>query len=518
MPQAMMSIKSPATGETLGGVPILGEGEVRSAVESARRAYESWRKTSFAERKQLFMKARRVIFDQLDDLANLISRENGKPVIEAISHDILPVMDLITYFAKKTEKLLRKEKIRLGKWGALGHSSTIEYDPYGVVGIISPWNFPFSIPMGGVVMALVTGNGVVLKPSEYTSLIGLRIGEIFREAGLPEGVLQIVTGDGSTGASLIHSGVDKICFTGSVPTGKRIMAEAAKHLLPVTLELGGKDPFIVLPDANLDMASSAAVWGAFCNSGQVCASIERVYVPEALVERFTKLVVEKTKKLRQGVGTGSDVDVGSMTAEMQIRKVEAHVEDALKRGAKILAGGKRRTDLPGFFFEPTVLSGVDHSFPVVFEETFGPVLPIMTYKTEAEAVSMANDSPYALNAYIWAGDLEKGKKVASEIVAGTVNVNESVFTYALPQTPWGGPKESGVGRTHGAMGLLEMVRVRHIHVNKRASKFNNFWWFGYSAEKLDMIKALCAILFGRLSERLSGILRFVRLARKVKTL
>lgn len=518
MPQTMLQIKNPSTGEGLGGVPIMGEGEVRTAVATARAAQESWRRTSFADRKALLMKARRVIFDQLDDLANLISRENGKPVIEAISHDILPVMDLLTYFAKKTEKLLRKESIRLGKWSFLGHSSTIEYDPYGVVGIISPWNFPFSIPMGGVVMALVTGNTVVLKPSEYTPLIGVRIGEIFRQAGFPEDVLQVVTGDGSAGAALIHSGVDKICFTGSVPTGKKIMAEAAKHLLPVTLELGGKDPLIVLPDADLDMASSAAVWGAFCNSGQVCASIERVYVHESAAKQFTDLVVEKTKKLRQGVGTGSEVDVGSMTAEMQIRKVEEHVEDAKRRGARVLTGGKRRGDLKGFFYEPTVIEGVDHTYPVVCEETFGPVLPIMTYKTEAEAVELANDSPYALNAYIWAGDLQRGKKLASEIVAGTVNVNESVFTYALPQTPWGGPKESGVGRTHGAAGLMEMVRVRHIHVNSRASKFNNFWWFGYSQEKLEMIKALCAILFGRLSERLAGVLRFVRLSRKVKTL
>jgi len=322
--------------QKLAEVPTMGESEVKLAVGRARSVQPSWAACSFKERAAITMKARRVVFEQMDELATLISKENGKPVIEAISHDLLPVMDLMTYYARQGKKLLKKESIHLGKWNFMGHQSYVEYDPYGVVGIISPWNFPFSIPMGGVVMALIVGNTVVLKPSEYTPLIGLKIGEIFQKAGLPENVLQVVTGDGLTGAALINSGVDKISFTGSVPTGKKIMGEAAKSLTPVTLELGGKDPLIVLADANLDLASSAAVWGAFCNSGQVCASVERVYVHESIAKPFTDLVVEKTKKLKQGSGLSDDVDIGSMTAEMQIKKVEAHVEDARKRGANIL--------------------------------------------------------------------------------------------------------------------------------------------------------------------------------------
>lgn len=513
---------NPATGVQIGQVATTSESEVKMVVQRARLAQPAWAALGFKKRAEIIFKARRLILEQMDDIAALISNENGKPVIEAISHDIMPSMDLMTFYAKNSQKLLKKETIKLGKWAFMGHQSEVEYIPWGVVGVISPWNFPFSIPLGGVVMALMVGNTVVLKPSEYTPLIGQKILQILNEAGLPADVLQVIQGNGAIGGALVKSGVDKIMFTGSVPTGKKIMAAAADLLTPVTLELGGKDPLIVLNDADLEMASSAAVWGAFCNSGQVCASIERVYVHESIARPFTKLVVEKTLKLRQGRGD-TDVDVGSMTAEMQVKKVEAQVADAKARGAKILTGGERNTalqgpNLQGLFYKPTVLTGVTHDFAIVKDESFGPVLPIMTYASEDEAVRLANDSPYALNAYIWAGDLGRGRRLASRIEAGTVNVNESVFTYALPQTPWGGPKESGIGRTHGAQGLMDLVNVRHVHVSKWASKKNNFWWYGYSPDKLAMIKALCAVLFGRGMERVRGVAKFLKLSRKVKTM
>lgn len=513
-----IKITNPANQETLGEVPNESEAEVRLAVNRARVASSAWRSLSFKERALTILSAQNYILENLDSIATLISKENGKPLIEAISHDVMPVMDLMQFFAKKTESLIRKEKIKLGKWALMGHSSHIEYDPFGVIGIISPWNFPFSIPLGGVVMALMAGNTVVLKPSEHTPLVGLKIGQIFQAVGLPKNVFSVVTGDGLTGSALVRSGVDKIVFTGSVATGKRIMVEAAQSLTPVTLELGGKDPLIVLKDADLEMASSAAVWGAFCNSGQVCASIERVYVPESLKDEFTKLVVEKTKLLRQGDGLSSDVDIGAMTMNLQVEKVEAQVQEAKSRGAKILIGGERNTELGGNYYRPTVILEPDSDLAVVQEETFGPILPIMTYRTEEEAISLANTSKYALNAYIWTGDLEHGKRLASQIEAGTVNVNESVFTYALPQTPWGGPKESGMGRTHGVMGLMEMVKMRHVHVNRRASKKNNFWWYGYSAEKLEMMRALCWGLFGKGWKRVQAFYRFIRLMGKVKTM
>lgn len=510
-------VSNPATHEQIGEVPVLSDAEVKAAVHTARAAQPAWAKLSFKERGKLILNARDLILNNIDEIASLISNENGKPIIEAISHDIMPVMDLMTYFATSSKKLLQKESVKLGKWGVLGRKSEIEYDPHGVVGIIAPWNFPFSIPIGGIVMALMVGNTVVLKPSEFTPLIGLKIGQIFKDAQIPSGALQIITGDGMTGAALVRSGVDKILFTGSVATGKKIMAEAAATLTPVTLELGGKDPFIVLPDADLDLASSAAVWGGFCNSGQVCASVERVYVHESVAEPFTRMMVEKTAKLRQGVGTG-EVDLGAMTVPMQVNKVEVQVEEAKKRGANVLIGGGRKEGLKGNFYLPTLITGVNHDFSVVRDETFGPVIPVMTYRTEDEVVALANDSLYALNAYIFTKDLAKGRKLASRIVAGTVNVNESVFTHALPQTPWGGPKESGIGHTHGAMGLLDLVRMRHVHVSRFTSKKNNFWWYGYSADKTEMMKALCFGLFGSGAKRVKGFLKFLRLSTKVKTM
>lgn len=514
-----ISVQNPATTEKIGEVPIYSQAEVYMAVQRARQAQQMWNDLGFKRRRQIMLKLRDVIYERLDEIAELISKENGKPVIEAISHDIIPTMDLITYFAKNSKKLLKKEKIKLGKWSFMGHKSHLEYYPYGVVAVISPWNFPFSIPMGEIVMALMVGNTVVFKPSEFTPLTGMKIGQLIHEAGLPGTVLEVVTGNGATGAALVNSHVNKIVFTGSVATGKKIMEAASKRLTPVTLELGGKDPMIVLPDADLDLASSATVWGAFCNSGQVCASIERVYVHESVADKFTQLLVEKINKLRQGEGTSQDVELGSMTAEMQIKKVEEQVEDAKKRGAKILTGGERNPELKGRFYKPTLISNVDHSFKVVKEETFGPLLPMMTFRNVDEAVLLANDSPYGLNAYIWAGDVEKGEEVASKLVAGTVNVNESVFTFAVPQTPWGGPKESGIGRTHGAQGLMDMVEVRHVYVNKKASIKRNFWWFPYSPRKLELYRALNVFLFGKgLGKRIKGFFRYLKLHRKVKTM
>lgn len=515
--QALPKIKSinPATQDVLGEIPVFSAEMVRSAVTKARSAQPAWEKMGFADRRKFILKARDVLMSEMDAVADLISKENGKPIVEALGNDIMPVLDLMTYFAKNAQKLLRKERIKLGKWTVLGRKSHLEFYPYGVVGVIAPWNFPLSIPLGEVAMALIVGNTVVLKPSEFTSLVGLKVKDIFAKAGLPEGVLEVVTGDGSTGAALVNSGCNKIAFTGSVATGKRIMSACSETLTSVTLELGGKDPMIVFEDADLDVASSAAVWGAFCNSGQVCASVERVYVQESVAAKFTDMVVTKTKQLRQGNGQNLNVDLGAMTAEMQIQKVEEQVRDARNRGAKILTGGERLSG-KGLFYPPTVLTCVNHDFPVVMEETFGPLLPIMNFKTDDEAVRLANDSPYGLNAYIWSGDTERAGLVASQLQSGTVNINESLFTHALPQTPWGGPKNSGLGRTHGAMGLLDLVEVRHVHTNRKQGKRNFFWWYGYGPEKVELMKLLMQALFGKGLPRVTALIKFLVKSLKAK--
>ena len=423
-----------------------------------------------------------------DEIAVLVSRETGKPQAEALSMEIVPTLDAMHYFAHSAENLLRPQKLDIGQYGMMGRSSKIIFKPLGVVGIISPWNFPLATPADEVVMALMAGNAVVLKPSELTSLIALKIGELFTRAGLPPGLLEIVTGDGRTGQALIDARVDKIMFTGSVATGKRVAAAAAQYLTPVVLELGGKDPMIVLNDADLANAARGAVWGAFANSGQACASVERCYVQESIAPKFIERVVAETRRLKQGVGS-DEVDVAAMTNERQLEIVEEHVNDAAKHGAAILTGGKRLADSSGFFYPPTVLTNVDHQMKIMRDETFGPVLPVMTFATDEEAIQLANDSPYGLTASVWTKDIARGRRIAERIDAGTVMVNEVVYTHGIAQTPWGGVKDSGYGRTHGRMGLLELVTPQHVHVN-RVSFLPDLWWFRYNSEAHKLFSGL----------------------------
>lgn len=479
----------PATGEEVGRAPIATAEEVAEAVKSAKRAQVSWSARSVLERAAVIMRARRIVLDELEEIATLVSRETGKPVVEAISMELVPTLDLMQYFARRTRHLLRPQKINIGQYGLMGRTSRIVYQPLGVVGIISPWNFPWAIPLGEVVMALVVGNAVVLKPSELTPLTGLKIGEVFKRAGLAEGLLQIVSGDGMTGAALVGAGVDKIMFTGSVATGKRVAESAARTLTPVVLELGGKDPMIVLEDADVETAAAAAVWGAFCNSGQACASVERCYVHESIAARFIESLVERTRALRQNVGTSEEVDVGAMSSERQLAVVAEQVGDALNKGARALTGGGRAAALAGLFYEPTVLADVDHTMTVMREETFGPVLPVMTFQTDDEAVRLANDTVFGLTASVWTKNVRRGRRLAERIAAGTVMVNEVLYTHGIAQTPWGGMKQSGLGRTHGRLGLLELVAPQHVHVN-RVGRLRDLWWFGYTPQAARLFRGL----------------------------
>jgi len=425
---------------------------------------------------------------ELEEIALLISSETGKPLDEAISMEIVPTLNLMHYFANRAAKLLRPQKIEIGQYGLMGRTSTIVYAPIGVVGIISPWNFPWATPLGEVVMALMAGNAVVLKPSELTTLSALKIADVFKRAGLSAGLLQIITGDGSTGAALVESGVDKIIFTGSVNTGKRVAEAAARTLTPVVLELGGKDPMIVLSDANLQNAARAAVWGAFANSGQACASVERCYVDESIAEPFIKSVVAETQALKQGSPTEPNMDVGSMSNERQLRIVTDHVADAIRGGAQVLTGGSGKSG-SGWFFEPTVLTNVNHQMKIMRDETFGPVLPIMTFESESEAIRLANDSVYGLTASVWTNNISRGRRIAEQLEAGTVMVNEVVYTHGIAQTPWGGTKQSGYGRTHGRWGFLELVSAKHVHVNRFAF-LPDLWWFGYTPTASRLFRGL----------------------------
>ncbi len=514
---------NPADGSEVGRVAVDQAVDVRAAVERSRDVFHKWKTTTFAERKELVMRARELILADIDGIAKLISAESGKPFGEAIAMEIAPVLDLMQWIARGAEKMLRPRRVGIGLYALMGRSSKVVYKPLGVVGIIPAWNYPFSIPLGEAVMALMAGNTVVIKPSELTPLVGLKIGEIFEKAGAPSGLVQVVTGAGETGAALVDAAPDKIMFTGSVATGKKIAEAAAKNLTSCVLELGGKDPMIVFEDANLELAAGAAVWGAFCNAGQSCSSVERLYVQESAADDLTRLIIEKTKRLKQGPGDREDVSIGPMSSERQIRIVEDHVEDFVTSGAKIETGGRRadtlvrisvastRTDtddrsapigqvgfaegnvdedksvLAPLFYEPTVITGVTNEMRGMQEETFGPTLPIATFKTEEEAIHLANDSEFGLTASVWTKDYAKARRVAAKIDAGTVCINEVLYTHGIGQTPWGGFKNSGRGRTHGIEGLMELVQPQHIHTN-RIAILPDAWWMSYSPTAVETFR------------------------------
>ncbi len=505
---------NPATLEELARFSVTTPQKVSEYVAEARAASPMWGRMDFSARAEYLLAARDFMLSNIDDFAKTITRENGKPLAEAISAEIYPVADLIHYFAHHAERLLKSFSLDIGIFKLLWRSSRISFQPLGVAGVISPWNYPFSIPAGEIAMALLCGNCVLLKPSSATPLVGQRITEMFEASGLPEGVFRVVQGDATTGTALVESRVDKIFFTGSVGVGKLVMAKCAENMTPLVLELGGKDPMIVFPDADLDVASSAAVWGAFTNSGQCCASVERVYVHESIFDEFVEMALQKTKRLKQGNGMDATVDIGPMTTLSQLQTVEAHVEDARRRGAKIHCGGDRNRDLPGYFYKPTILTGVDHSYQCVREETFGPLMPVMPFSDERQAIKLANDTPYGLTASVWTRNIAKGQETAREIRAGTVMVNDCVFTHAIPQTPWGGRKASGFGRSHSRFGLQEMVAIHHVHTNRLIRK--DFWWYPYSANMVKRFARLAKRLTGDLASKARALPTFLKIFRMKK--
>ncbi|MER3395202.1 MAG: aldehyde dehydrogenase [Acidimicrobiia bacterium] len=467
---------NPATGEVIGTVPEMGEGEVREAVQRARRAYELWSCLPFERRAEHILSVCDLMIDRAREIARSISRETGKPIGDAYITELFTTADLIHFYARKGKKIMRPRQVSTGLF--LNKKAYKIYQPLGVVAVISPWNYPFSLTMGPVVSALFAGNTVVLKPSEFTPFVGKLVGELFEDVGAHSGIVQVVTGGGRTGEALVRAGVQKVVFTGSVETGRKVMRAAADTLTPVVMELGGKDPMIVLDDADIERAANAAVWGAFSNCGQTCTSIERVYVTEGVYDEFVSKVVEKTKALRVGYSEGSETyDVGSLTRPAQLDIVEEHIKDAVEKGARILTGGHRIEDKkPGYFYEPTVLVDVDHRMQIMREETFGPVLPIMKVRNRDEAVRLANESRYGLAASVWTKDTKEAERLVEEVQAGGVVVNDCLAHYGVPSLPFGGVKESGIGRTHGAEGLIEFCEVKSVLVDRFGPKRELFWY------------------------------------------
>ncbi len=498
---------NPASGEVLRELECASDAEVRSAVARAQAAQPAWAELGVGTRVGILRKFQRLLEERKVQVARLITREAGKPYVEALLTEVLVVLDAARFVIENAHGFLRDEPVPHASIAMKTKRGLLVREPHGVIGIIAPWNYPFSIPATEALAALATGNAVVLKPSEFTSLVALELASLLQKAGVPKGIFQVVVGDGVTGAALMASEIDKLVFTGSVATGKRIAQTAAGRLLPVLLELGGKDPMIVLEDADLDVASSGAVWGAFVNAGQACLSVERCYVARGIYDSFLKTCAEKVGKLRVGDGMDETTDVGPMIHELQLRIVEEQVEDARRRGARILTGGRRLSELGPNFYAPTVVADVTPEMKLMQEETFGPVLAVAVFSDEDEAVRLANDSEFGLAASVWTRHSARGERIARRLVAGTVMVNDVVACFGISEAPHGGVKASGIGRAHGRFGMEEMVRVKYLDV-ERAAGMKRVWWYGYGEKFSRQMEAFAEMQFARgVWGKLSGALR-----------
>jgi acyl-CoA reductase-like NAD-dependent aldehyde dehydrogenase len=487
-----LPVHDPARGGVVGELPIADADAVAAAVSRARSAQPAWGALPVRARCGTLKRARRELVRARSEILDRLERETGKTRFDVVGELMGVCLDL-GYLARRAPRWLATERVSARP--LLGKRALVAYRPYGVVGVISPWNAPLNLALGDAIPALLAGNAVVIKPSELAPLGVQRAVEAMQRA-LPPDVLQVVIGAGETGAALVDH-VDMICVTGSPETGRRVMERASRRLTPVLLELGGKDPMIVLRDADLERAARAAAWGGCMMTGQVCMSVERVYVEAPVAEAFTQKLVQQMRALRVGDnGPDAEIDYGAFTSPRQIDIVERHVDDARARGARVLCGGRRQGDGPGLFFEPTVLADVDHSMLVMQEETFGPVVPVMTVQDADEALRLANDSRYGLNASVWTRDIERGIALARRIESGNACVNECLVSAGIPGLPFGGVKQSGVGTRHGGAEGLRQFCVRQAILVEPRRRATEPTWFPYSTKRARQLERVMAVLYG----------------------
>jgi acyl-CoA reductase-like NAD-dependent aldehyde dehydrogenase len=486
-----LRLVSPANQESIGELRVSTTAEVRETVARARRAQPAWQALGFDGRAAIMSRALEILLAEQEQYIATIGRETGRSRVETILMEIFPACDSLAYFSKRAKRLLADEKppLHLLKNKKL----VITYAPLGVIGIITPWNGPFILSLNPSVQALMAGNAVVLKASELTPFSGRLVRELFDAAGMPKDVFGLVEGEGEVGAALVEAGVNKIAFTGSVATGRKIAEACGRNLIPCTLELGGKDPMIVCGDADLDRAAKGCVFGAFLNAGQFCCSTERVYVVESVADAFTDKVLGHVRALRQG--SSGEYDIGPMISEKQIEIIEAHVADARAKGAKVLLGGKRNPALGPLFYEPTVLTDVTHQMQLMQEETFGPVLPIARVRDEQQALELANDSQYGLSSTLWTRDNDKAVALAKHIESGSVCVNDSSITYGVLEAPFGGMKASGLGQIHGENSLKGYCFAKSIVIDRFQLKEERAW-YPYSPDKAEMLQKVMHWVWG----------------------
>ena len=491
---AEIPVENPATGAVIAHVPDCSAEKVAELARLGRAAQPGWQALGFDGRAAVMRRMRKWLMDNGDEVARTLVDETGKTYEDANLIELLYTGGALTYWTKYAKRHLADERVRVRTLAVTGKKLVIRYEPLGLVGIIGPWNYPLVNSFGDAIPALMAGNSVILKPSEFTPLTSLLLSDGLASCGMPDGVFQVATGRGATGAALVDE-ADMIMFTGSTATGKKVLARGAQTLTPVALELGGKDPMIVLSDADLERAANAAVYYSMLNGGQTCISVERVYVEEPVYDDFVQRVVEKVGAIRQGPSTGpATTEVGAMTTAAQLDIVERHVADAVAKGARALTGG-HRLEGDGFFYEPTVLVDVDHTMQAMTEETFGPTLPIMRVADAEEALRLANDSPYGLAASVYGGH-DRAKQLARRVEAGAVCVNDALLNYLAVELPMGGWKASGMGSRHGAGGIRKYAKQQSVFISRVHLK-RELFMFPYKAKSSKALIKGVRMLYGR---------------------
>lgn len=483
-----LQLRSPINLQPTGELICANEDDVKAAIAKARAAQPAWAATSMKTRREIIERALKIVLERQEEILDTVVAETGKARTDAMSMEVFSVADSLCYYAKNAEKFLKPHKRRVHGILGLMKQLRIVYKPLGVVGLITPWNGPFVLVMNQAVQAILAGNTVVAKGSEVTPYSAKLAETLLNEAGLPEGVLQVLLGDGATGAAIVSGGVDKVSFTGSVATGRKVAQECAKQLIPCSLELGGNDAMIVCADADLDRAADGAWLGSCMNTGHYCCGTERIYVVADVYDDFLQRVLDKGKGLRQGNEHGWDEDIGAVFWDRQMSIIEAHVEDARAKGANILMGGRRNPNLEGLYYEPTVITEVSNDMDIMVLETFGPILCIQKVSSEAEAVALANDSEFGLNGNVWTKDKNKGYELAAAIDTGSCSVNDMAVSYGIPAAPFGGKKNSGVGQVNGKKGLRGYTHEMPIVIDRFGGKMQNA--YPYSAESAEGMKKL----------------------------
>jgi acyl-CoA reductase-like NAD-dependent aldehyde dehydrogenase len=496
---------NPATGELVGAVETIKPGEVDAVVADVAEVQPFWAQLSLEDRARYLRRAADVLVDEVDEVAELLTREQGKPITEAYTMEVVPTIDALHWCADNGPEILAEEQIPMRQALFLTKQAKFTYEPLGVVGVIAPWNYPWAIPFDEVAIALMAGNGVVLKPASLTPVLGERIQSVFDRAGFPEGLVRTVHGGGAIGQALCESpGISKVFFTGSVEVGRSVGEICARNMKGSVLELGGKDPQIVCADADLDNAVSGCVWGGFANAGQTCSGIERTYVVREVADEFLAGVIRRTNELTVGDPAAWDTEIGPMVSADQFDLVSELVDDAIGAGAERLTGGPREIEgFSGKFLAPTVLGGVTDEMRIMREEIFGPVVPIITVENEEEALERANDSNFGLGASVWTRDRAKGERMAREIESGMVWINDHSFTHAACQCSWGGVKDSGLGRSHSKFGFYECAEVKMV--SWEPGRTRDFWWQPYDRTLGDAVRASARLLYGRNGKRVKAL-------------